>query len=153
MSIRVSVTKPSGGSPFRRFQVLKASTAWADEIGPLVRSALKAKAPIAKEGTGAGRLRQSIRYERNTRAGGVSASFYTTVPYAKYVIEGTSPHIIRARAARALHWKDAGGARFARQVNHPGTKPNPFPNEAVEPLIPVIQKRFAEILREAMGGL
>lgn len=153
MSISIRVSGTGGSSPLGRFQFLKAATTLADEVGPLVRTALKDKAPVAKEGAGAGRLRDSIRYERNTTGGGVTATFTAYTPYAKYVIEGTGPHIIRARAARALHWKDASGDRFARAVNHPGTKPNRFPERAITPLEPLIRKRFAEILKEALGGM
>ena len=152
MGINIRVSGTSGGSNLGRFQWKAAAVKWADEIGPIVRSELKAKAPVAKDGAGAGRLRDSIRYERNTVGGGVTATFTAYVPYAKYVVEGTGPHIIRARAARYLHWKDAGGDHFAKQVNHPGTKPNDFAKRAVEPLVPLIQHRFATILKQALGG-
>lgn len=152
MSISIRVSRSSGGGDLARFRFMKAAVGWADEVGPLVRAGLKAKAPVAKQGAGAGRLRDSIRYERNTTSGGVTLSFTAYVPYAKYVIEGTPPHLIRARAARYLHWKDGSGDHFAKQVNHPGTRPNDFPRRAIGPLEPLIRKRFAEILNQALGG-
>jgi hypothetical protein len=59
------------------------------------------------------------------------------VGYAFFVHEGTKPHIIRPRRAKVLAWGGprtlAGGLRkggrathFAREVKHPGTKPNRF---------------------------
>lgn len=55
------------------------------------------------------------------------------IPYAIYVHEGTKPHIIRARNAKALAFKWAAnpsthpsGLSFFASVNHPGTKPNRF---------------------------
>jgi HK97 gp10 family phage protein len=48
------------------------------------------------------------------------------VEYAKYVEYGTAPHIIRAVNAKALHWKNNGKHVFAKQVFHPGTRPQPF---------------------------
>lgn len=59
--------------------------------------------------------------------------------YAAFVELGTRPHVIRPRNKKMLSWPaskaDArlsgpvrkGGKRvFARKVNHPGTKPQPF---------------------------
>lgn len=52
--------------------------------------------------------------------------------YAGYVHDGTPPHIIRARNAKALRFfsqtaaKTGSGIVFRQMVNHPGTKPNRF---------------------------
>lgn len=48
--------------------------------------------------------------------------------YAIFVHEGTPPHEIRPKAARALRFysQRAGGFVFARIVHHPGTKPNRY---------------------------
>jgi len=46
--------------------------------------------------------------------------------YADYVEFGTPPHLIKAKNKKALHWKDGNKDVFAKQVNHPGTAPNPF---------------------------
>lgn len=43
-----------------------------------------------------------------------------------YVEFGTPPHIIRAKNAKALHFKVDGEDVFAKTVHHPGTRPNPF---------------------------
>lgn len=42
----------------------------------------------------------------------------------KFVDQGTKAHIIRAKRAKMLHWVDpaSGEDRFAKEVNHPGTK-------------------------------
>ncbi len=147
MAFRVTISgdRPSE-NPLRRFQWTRAAAAWADEVGPLVRSAMRDRAPVAK-GPGGGRLRDSIRYERSTSGGRVELRWGSGVPYVPYVVEGTPPHLIRARAARALRWQSQGGeTRFARWVNHPGTRPNPFPRRAMEPLLPVIQAKFREVV-------
>jgi hypothetical protein len=49
-----------------------------------------------------------------------------------YIIEGTRPHVIRARNAQALHfyWAKMGQDVFFKSVQHPGTKPNDFPATA-----------------------
>lgn len=144
-------------SPFARFSWARAAVAWADEAGPLVREALKREAPVAKpspDGRKGGRLRDSIRYERETAAGSVTAVFTANVPYARYVLEGTGPHVITASAARALRFYPAGGdtAVFRRSVNHPGTKPDPFPERAVMPLEPLLRERFTAAVRASAEG-
>lgn len=132
--------------PLRRFQWTRAAVAWADEAGITGRTALKAKAPVGK-GPNAGRLRDSIRYQRTTAVGrGITVSFTAHTPYAGFVIGGTRPHRIEARAAKALHWVGPHGDVFRRSVWHPGTRPNPFPRKAMLPLMPHLQRRYAEIV-------
>lgn len=58
--------------------------------------------------------------------------------YAAHVEFGTRPHVIKPRRARVLAWPQAGSARlsgrvrvggslnFARLVNHPGTRAQPY---------------------------
>ena len=148
MSIQVKVTRPKRGlsGPYR-FKTIAA--AWGAEVTPIVERALKAKAPVAKEN--GGRLRESIRHKQ-LNGGGLTVTFYTEVPYAKYVLDGTRPHEIRPRTAKALHWKGAGGDVFAQVVNHPGTKANKFPERAIKPLLPALKGRFRQISIEALGG-
>lgn len=141
-------------TPLARFSWAKAATAWADEAGPLVRGALKREAPVGK-GERAGRLRDAIRYERATNLGEgmVTLRFDAHVPYTPYVLDGTRPHLITAKAARALHWKDGDRDVFARQVNHPGTKPNPFNERAVFPLTGTLREMFRAAIEAGMEGL
>lgn len=46
--------------------------------------------------------------------------------YANYVTSGTRPHVILPKRGKALKFMIAGKAVFARRVNHPGTRPNPY---------------------------
>lgn len=46
--------------------------------------------------------------------------------YGFWVREGTDPHIIRPRRAKALRFEIDGEIIFAMKVNHPGTDPNPY---------------------------
>lgn len=52
--------------------------------------------------------------------------------YAAAVHEGTRPHVIRPRTARALKFQMGGRTVFASSVNHPGTRPRPFLRNAAE---------------------
>lgn len=46
--------------------------------------------------------------------------------YGQFVRGGTRPHKIRAVRAKALRFEIGGMIVFAKEVNHPGTKPNPY---------------------------
>lgn len=137
-------------NPMKRFTWLKAATAWADQVGPIGRALLKEEAPTS-QGRNAGQLRQKIRYDRRTTAGSVRLEYGTGVGYARYVVKGTSPHLIRAVAARALRFQGQSGIAFARVVHHPGTRANDFPARAMLRLEPVAQERLVAIMRE-LGG-
>lgn len=141
-------------SPLARFSWARASTAFADTAQPLVRDALKAKAPIG-QGPRAGRLKKSIRSQRKTSVGEglLEIQFTAHVPYIEYVLDGTRPHTITPKAARALHWQGTGGSMFAKRVQHPGTRANHFNLRAVVPLGPELQKLFEAAVKAAMEGL
>ncbi|MFB7337760.1 hypothetical protein ACFC00_40115 [Streptomyces adustus] len=47
-------------------------------------------------------------------------------PAVGYVLNGTRPHLIRPRRAKALHFYVDGTEVFTRLVRHPGTRPNNF---------------------------
>lgn len=46
--------------------------------------------------------------------------------YGLYVEYGTPPHIIRPKNKNSLKWKSGDKTYFAKVVQHPGTRPNPF---------------------------
>lgn len=148
----VRVTSSSAGDSRSRFLWMKAAVTWADEIGPLVRTAMRTEAPAGK-GPNSGRLRRSLRYERRTTGSTVTLKFGSGVPYAPYVVSGTRRHFIRPVAARALRWVGPDGKPvFSRLVDHPGTRANDFPRRAIALTEPVIRERFYAIMRRAGGG-
>ncbi len=79
---------------------------------------------------------------RSIHLGAVSATRAETIAsanYAIYVERGTQPHEIRPKRAKALRWaassgdarltgtpRTGGKVRFAKRVQHPGTKAQPF---------------------------
>lgn len=137
----------SGAGSGPKFSWAAAAAAWADEVQPLAQEALRRAAPVAP-GPGGGALRDSIRSERTTTPGTVTLTFTARVPYADYVLDGTAAHIIEPRNARALHWVGPNGSVFAHRVNHPGTRPNPFPRRALSPLMAMIQARLEAAVAE-----
>lgn len=80
-----------------------------------------------------GRLRANTRVVIETRALGVTGSLVNTVDYARFVHDGTQPHVIRPKNRRgrngrdpALRFRVGGQVVYARVVNHPGTRARPF---------------------------
>lgn len=51
-------------------------------------------------------------------------------PIAALHHDGTRPHEIVPRRARLLRWAKAGVVYFATRVQHPGTRPNPYLEDA-----------------------
>lgn len=69
-----------------------------------------------------GALRRSIT--SRVEQPGVRGVVGTNLNYAKIVHEGSRPHLITPKSAKALYWK---GARYpVRKVRHPGTRGTPF---------------------------
>lgn len=57
-------------------------------------------------------------------------------PIAELHAKGTRPHVILPRNARALRFTVAGGdVVFAKRVNHPGTRANPYLEQALEEVV------------------
>ena len=58
--------------------------------------------------------------------------------YGWFVREGTQPHEIVPRLAKALHFFIGDAEIFAMRVNHPGTRPNPYHHRVLARLRPEI---------------
>jgi hypothetical protein len=124
--------------------VTAAMAEWAKTWSVMVTVELVGEAPVGKD-ENAGRLRDSIGLPDIESGGGkVSMTWTSDVPYAGFVIEGTQPHPIYPVNVRALHWDDV----FAAHVNHPGTKPDPFPQRAIDRLLPELTTSLAAIFKE-----
>lgn len=77
----------------------------------------------------------------------------TNLDYARMVSEGTRPHRIAAAPGKALSWP--GAAHPVRAVNHPGTRPNPYVEEALAgvgaAIVKVLEARIVQLI-EGGGG-
>lgn len=78
-----------------------------------------------------GRLRGSIQAQPRFTFRGPTVRVSADVNYATFVENGTAPHVIRPRNAKALKFKIGGRVVFARVVHHPGTKAVHFMARAV----------------------
>ncbi|HEX6518279.1 MAG TPA: HK97 gp10 family phage protein [Nocardioidaceae bacterium] len=80
-----------------------------------------------------GRLRASIRVERRSFFGLRQRwTVGSDVEYAPMVNDGTRPHVIRPRRAKALRFKVGGRTVYAAVVRHPGTRARPFLDRALQ---------------------
>lgn len=68
----------------------------------------------------------------------------TKAPYAIYVELGTKPHVIEAKNGKALAFQMGGQQVVVRKVNHPGTKANPFMEEAFQAWVDSLGSMAAE---------
>lgn len=130
---------------------------WARVAGPLVKAALRAKAPIGQGGGASGRksgtFRDSFSYRSKAGLDSLVITFRSSDPVAPFIINGTRAHMIVPRNAKVLHFRtDSGASVFAARVNHPGTRANFFASRAIMPLLPELQSSFSLIMREVFGG-
>lgn len=99
-----------------------------------------------------GTLRRSITSD--VQDGGHRGVVGTNVAYALAVHQGSRPHVIVPRRAVVLAFPGSGGRTvFARRVNHPGTRANPFMKRAMEKAAPEIQEAGWEVLVRVAEGL
>lgn len=77
-------------------------------------------------GVKTGALRQSIQVKELQTLVTPSISIGSQLPYALAHHEGTRPHTIDPNSERLLRFKVAGKVVYARRVQHPGTRPNPY---------------------------
>ncbi len=125
----------------------------ADRVQPLMKRILRS---VGRRGvtllrnfapTKTGKLARSIHLSITGRGrGGLRVHWFDRVPYGGFVVSGTRPHTIFARNAKALVFTVGGQLRFAKSVNHPGTKPNKYPARAARQ----IQRDGREIINTGM---
>lgn len=66
----------------------------------------------------------------------VTAGVEARADYARYVHDGTRPHVIAPRrAGGVLAWQSGGQTVFARRVFHPGTTARPFLKNAADTVL------------------
>jgi HK97 gp10 family phage protein len=94
-------------------------------------------------------LRGSIQMDLHP----MSAEIYPTAKYAPYVNFGTKPHVIEPKNGKVLAFKSGGKLIFARKVNHPGTKANPFMERTVEKVTERVGQIFQKVVDKAINIL
>jgi hypothetical protein len=126
--------------------ILRAITVWEAEIAPALLAEVKRRAPVYPQG--GGRLRDSMYLSRRSSGQGLEARIMSSAPYAEFVVRGTSPHIIEPKSSLALHWSGKGSDVYAARVNHPGNKANPFVQQAISALMPMMTAKLRTRVQE-----
>jgi len=113
------------------------------DLGNQVRDRAAPKVGVSPEGHGIGasgaqqHLRDALIVRLVSDEKGPAAMVGAELGHALFHHEGTAPHVIRPRNVTFLRFPTSpGGATFvfAKQVNHPGTKPNPYLVDAAREL-------------------
>lgn len=94
-----------------------------------------------------GMLQRSIYLEYRP----IEVSVFTVLDYAPFVHFGTKSHWIFPKKKKALYWEEA--MHPVRAVLHPGTKPNPFFERAIESEKDYVQNLFDECLKRIINKL
>jgi hypothetical protein len=113
---------------------------------------------IARLGTTAARMYAA----KHTRSGEMARSlrsrtapreveWHYGAPQALFLEEGTRPHVIRPKKAKALRWMGPNGPIFARSVRHPGTKAQPHLEPAIRDNAGVFENIYADEIEGALG--
>jgi HK97 gp10 family phage protein len=106
-----------------------------------VENSAKRNAPVNKS-FGGGNLRQSIRSQMT---GPMQGMVLVGAEYGIYVHEGTRPHEIRIRYKKVLANKRTGQI-FGTLVHHPGTRPQPFLQQAIDDNMGFINSEFEKVV-------
>lgn len=112
-----------------------------------VKEEARARAPVSdpsKQLTSRGQaqhMRDTIVTRIHADAEGPAWLVGTDRDYAGYVHDGTPPHVIVPVRAKVLRFTTQGRVVFARRVNHPGTRPNPFLTDAARALGLKVRRR------------
>lgn len=125
---------------------IAATTAVVTEGAAALQKMQAAEAPI-KDGTLAAGI-----HIKSIEVGGTSvvATIATGAESSEYAVpqhEGSAPHVIRARNARALSWP--GAAHPVKQVNHPGNPPTKFMENPLIAFAPDFLAKYAALARAA----
>lgn len=83
------------------------------------------------------------------RAGRLEWSVASDAEYAAAVQDGTDPHDIVAKRAKALAFEVDGEMVVVRRVRHPGTKANPYIDRAIER----VEERLEDFAAQAIDRL
>lgn len=98
-----------------------------------------------------GQLERAVTTEMTSDLSGAVFLDEGVAPYAGFVHNGSAPHRIIPNRKKALRWVKNGAFQFARAVNHPGYKGDPFLYTAADDTkreVMTIFDRYAELAKE-----
>lgn len=86
----------------------------------------------ADKHTRTGALFSSVTLKKESKDAYLIFHNLTRAPYAPFVHWGSKPHKIAPNKRKSLRWVSANGFVFAKFVNHPGYKGDPYMVRAVK---------------------
>lgn len=92
-----------------------------------------------------GALERSI-FKRRIGGGWELGHDSQVAPHARFVHDGTRPHVILPKDRKVLRWPVPGRFAFARKVNHPGTKPDTWLVDAARLAPPAFQRHVETLV-------
>lgn len=114
--------------------LLAATRALSEAYPEAVRHAIVDAVSATEQHAKSTRLFKDITGDTRRSIGsavdGFSGRVFAFSKIARFLENGTRPHVITARNGGVLSFIQNGTRRFARSVNHPGTAPRPFMHEA-----------------------
>jgi len=84
------------------------------------------RAAKAQVGVNTGALRASIHMRHTRSVRHQELRIGSSLNYAKAHHEGTKPHLITPKSSQVLRFTSGSRVVYARQVMHPGTRPNKY---------------------------
>ena len=96
-----------------------------------------------------GALFQSL-YNRPITGGREVGHDPNRAPHAVFVNFGTRPHQIRPKNKKALRWASGNGFIFAKLVNHPGYRGDPYMVQAKDDALAQFSAIVDKTLKEAL---
>lgn len=110
-------------------------------IGTFVEAEAKHRVPVDT-----GDLRRKITHTTEHADNFSKTQIGTNVEYAQVVEEGSSPHKIRSKDGKPIRMKINGKWVTVDEINHPGTKPQPYLKPSITENIGEIQQKIREVL-------
>jgi hypothetical protein len=130
-------------------------------VGRTMRKAVEDSLELVKEEARAshrfqprtGRLAKSVEKAMTGNASGIVFLNEAVAPHAVPIHDGSRPHVIIAKNSPRplLRWVSGSRFMFKKQVNHPGTRPDPFLHRAADSMAPMVQTRLELGVEEALS--
>lgn len=123
-------------------QVSKALENITDDYTTVITRGMEVLAPVKS-----GMLKFQIGRQFTITKDRIFVTIRSGAPYTEIVEKGSRPHLIEAKNAKALRFVIGGVVRFAKSVQHPGTKPTFFIKRSVEAanrVLPVIIRKYMQ---------
>lgn len=98
--------------------------------------------------TKTGALVQSV-YQKRIDGGFEIGHDLQRAPHAVFVHWGTKPHVIKPKTKKALRWSSGGAFFFAKEINHPGNKPDQWMKRAADMAPRMFERQVNELLKKA----